>query len=187
MIYECDLRSEKRTQSADPGPGGYGPGDLTGGAFSRTNCAKQTQFAFEQNEGQVLWGTAVMVTCTCKGSWQNKANCPKRGTEAVSGGTAPAGPGLRYKQTQFGGTNCAKQTQLPLRRQEGQRFGGKEVMVNSTFDRPRQNKPNLGKPGWDPGGRLCKTKPIPRLGIADFGLRIVRNEPNLEEVSSVKC
>ncbi len=32
--------------------------------------------------------------------------------------------------------------------------------MNSTFDRPRQNKANLGKPGWNPGNRLCKTKPI---------------------------
>ncbi len=98
----------KRTQSADPGPGGHRPGDLTGGAFSRADCAKQTQFAFERNEGQVLWGKGVMVNCTYKGHWKNKANsrwmgrglgdegrgcrqttnkanCPKRGTEAVSG------------------------------------------------------------------------------------------------------
>jgi hypothetical protein len=36
--------------------------------------------------------------------------------------------------------------------------------VNSTFDRPRQNKANLGKPGWDPGSRLCRTKPICAAG-----------------------
>jgi len=64
----------KRTQSADPGPGGYRPGDLTGGAFSRADCAKQTQFAFERNEGQLLWGKGVMVNCTYKRPWKNKAN-----------------------------------------------------------------------------------------------------------------
>ena len=64
----------KRTQSADPGPGGHRPGDLTGGAFSRADCAKQTQFAFERNEGQVLWGKGVMVNFTYKGPWKNKAN-----------------------------------------------------------------------------------------------------------------
>ncbi len=85
MARQRGASYEKQTQSADPGPGGYGPGDLTGGAFSDTNCAKQTQFAFEQNQGQVLGGTGVMVTCTCKGSWKNKPNCPKRGTEAMSG------------------------------------------------------------------------------------------------------
>jgi hypothetical protein len=37
-------------------------------------------------------------------------------------------------------------------------------MVNRTSDRPRQNKANFGKPGWDPGSRLCKTKPIWRRG-----------------------
>jgi hypothetical protein len=48
--------------------------------------------------------------------------------------------------------HCAKQTQFPAEQKEGQRLGGKGVMVNSTFDRPRQNKANLL--------------------IADFGLRI---------------
>jgi hypothetical protein len=57
-----------------------------------------------------------------------------------------------------------KQSQLPPWRQEGQRLARKGVMVNRTSDRPRQNKANFGKPGWDPGSRLCKTKPIRRRG-----------------------
>jgi hypothetical protein len=79
----------KRTQSADPGPGGYGPGDPTGGAFSRANCAKQTQFAFERNEGQVLWGKGVMVNCTYKGPWKNKANFRRMGRTWGTRGRAP--------------------------------------------------------------------------------------------------
>jgi hypothetical protein len=51
---------------------------------------------------------------------------------------------------------CAKQTQLPAEQKEGQRFGGKGVMVNRTVYRPRQNKANSG--GWD------AARPSPRPG-----------------------
>jgi hypothetical protein len=57
-----------------------------------------------------------------------------------------------------GTPNCAKQTQFPPRRQEGQRLGGKGVMVNSTCDRPRQNKANLGKPGWGSAESIMQNK-----------------------------
>jgi hypothetical protein len=76
------------------------------------------------------------------------------------------------------GHGGAKQSQFPPRRQEGQRLGGKGVMVNSTFDRLRQNKANLpqrpprgaGRRIHQPSRRcgvLCQTNPIPRLWIAD--------------------
>ncbi len=50
----------------------------------RENHAKQTQFLAGGEEGQVSCGKGVMVNWTCNRPRQNKANCPKRGTEAVS-------------------------------------------------------------------------------------------------------
>jgi hypothetical protein len=70
--------------------------------------------------------------------------------------------------------NCAKQSQFRPRRQGRQRLGRQGVMVNRTFDRPRQNKANSGEPGGDPGvdyakqsqfrrgGQSCQTNPIGR-------------------------
>jgi hypothetical protein len=180
MARQRGANYEKRTQSADPGPGGYGPGDLTGGAFSRANCAKQTQFAFEPNEGQVLWGKGVMVNCTYKGHRKNKPNCPKRGTEAVSGyagGTRPRGRGAKdkcAKRTQFArqcragrgqrgvgrGTNVQNEPNSRLRR-DGRDQGGAGRRTNA------QNEPNLpggagrdvARGAWDEG-QMCKTNPI---------------------------
>jgi len=54
---------------------------------------------------------------------------------------------------------CAKQSQFPPRRHEGQRLGGKGVMVNQAFNRPRQNKANWPKRG---------TGAVSRLPIADW-------------------
>ena len=69
-----------------------------------------------------------------------------------AGGTRPQGRGTAGK--------CAKQTQFPAEQKEGQRLGRKGVMVNSTFDRPRQNKANLrAEPGGTrPAGRGTKGK-----------------------------
>jgi hypothetical protein len=56
------------------------------------DCAKQTQFAPERFDGQVLYGPRFMVNCTRNGCRQNKANSRRsqRGTR-----------GNRAKQTQF--------------------------------------------------------------------------------------
>jgi hypothetical protein len=118
----------KETQSADPCPGGRRPGDLTGGAFSRADCAKQTQFAFERNEGQVLWGKGVMVNCTYKGPWKNKANSRWTGRDLMHGrsGVVQTKPIARSGAPRWcpagepGGVtngvvvraNCAKRTQF---------------------------------------------------------------------------
>jgi hypothetical protein len=67
--------------------------------------------------------------------------------------TNPIGPG--GKGVVPPESDRAKQTQFPPQRLEGQRLGGKGVMVNSTFDRPRQNKANSGgsdAPGGTTGG-----------------------------------
>ncbi len=70
------------------------------------------------------------------------------------------------------GHDGAKQSQFPAEQEEGQRLGGKGVMVNSTFDRPRQNKAKLGQDGTSggtalQGGQSCETKPISPGGIAE--------------------
>ena len=57
------------------------------------------------------------------------------------------------------GGKCAKQTQFPAEQKEGQRLGGKGVMVNSTFDRPRQNKANLRGLGRRPWGSSLAPPP----------------------------
>jgi hypothetical protein len=62
---------------------------------------------------------------------------------AGPGGTGPPGRGTQG--------NRAKQTQFRRRAKQRQVLGRKGVMVNSTSDRPRQNKANSR--GWDaPGG-----------------------------------
>jgi hypothetical protein len=83
-----------------------------------------------------------MIIWTCKGGWQNKASCPKRGTEAVSGWAGREGPQGRGTQS-----NRAKQTQFRRREKQRQVLGGKGVMVNNTSDRHRQNKANFPPQG----------------------------------------
>jgi hypothetical protein len=111
---------------------------------TRVTCAKQSQF-----------GRSRMGTHDPRRADQaTSPRCPASGNKANFGERAGHAPGANY----------AKQSQLPPWRQEGQRLARKRVMVNGTSDRPRQNKANFGKPGWDPGSRLCKTKPIWRRG-----------------------
>jgi hypothetical protein len=140
------------------------------------------------------------------------------------GGTAPTGRQASCtKQTQLpeaghrGGVrlhrggrgrgpwgNRAKQSQFPSDPKEGQVLCGKGVMVNRTFDRPQQNKPNSrpGRVGRGPGdgGRriIAQNKPnCPKRGTeavscrgpAVWGRRGVRrganapNKPNLPGAS----
>jgi hypothetical protein len=98
---------------------------------------KQSQFPAGQKEGQVLGGKGVMVNRTSdrprqnkanshcdadreigvpgQPNLRNKANCPKRGTAAVSG-SRPDGPeDPWHKQSQFAadGPHRAKQSQFP--------------------------------------------------------------------------
>ncbi len=91
--------------------------------------------------------------------------------------------------------NCAKQTQFPADQKEGQVLGGKGVMVNSTFDRPRQNKANLrAKPGgtrpqgWGTRGKCAKQTQFPAAGMPHHSsiplfqgsspMPVAQNEPN---------
>jgi hypothetical protein len=89
--------------------------------------------------------------------------CAKQTQLQAASGTPPSPLGQRqlYKQSQF-----------PAEQKEGQRLGGKGVMVNSTFDRPRQNKAKLGQDGTSggtvlQGGQSCETKPIPDYARRD--------------------
>jgi hypothetical protein len=74
----------------------------------------------------------------------------------------------------------------PPEHEEGQCLGGKGVMVNSTFDRPRQNKANSrqrrvgrGRRGVDTR-QMCKTNPIrPVGGRPGPGGPTVRNKAKL--------
>jgi hypothetical protein len=63
-----------------------------------------------------------------------------------------------------GGHDRAKQSQFPAEQKEGQRLGGKRVMVNGISDRPQQNEAKLGRPGvsggWRGWSQSCKAKPI---------------------------
>ena len=77
-------------------------------------------------------------------------------------GTVGGRQGRRWSATR---DNRAKQTQFLHEQNEGQVVCGKGVMVNSTFDRPRQNKPNL--PGGSRGA-IAPNKPnLP--GYAKWG------------------
>ena len=51
---------------------------------TKGKCAKQTQFGPRQGEGQVAGGKEVTTNRTFKEHGKNKANCQKRGTEAVA-------------------------------------------------------------------------------------------------------
>jgi hypothetical protein len=93
---------------------------------------KQSQFPPGQQEGQLLCEKGVMVNCTFDRPRRNKAN--SGGWDTPGGTTSRAVAWAR----------CAKQTQFAP---EGPAGRG-------------TNKANLGKPGGDPGSRLCKTKPI---------------------------
>ncbi len=95
----------KQTQFPPPMP-------ILRSAFPGGNRAKQTQLAPGRRERQVLYGQRVMGNWTCDGLRQNKANCPKRGTQAVSGSRDGAGETrgvvYRVKQTQSGGVSNVK-------------------------------------------------------------------------------
>jgi hypothetical protein len=69
--FQSDVDRAKRTQ------------------FGAGNRAKQTQFALERWEGQVLYGRRVMVNWTGKGARRNKANLPR----ASGNGRGLPGPG----------------------------------------------------------------------------------------------
>ena len=87
----------------------------------------------------------------------------------------------------------AKQSQFPPRRQERQRLGEKGVMVNSTFDRPRQNKANSGE--WDASGgaisgAVAWARRAKQTQFVDCGLRIGKRtaqRPILSVVWTAKC
>ncbi len=87
---------------------------------------------------------------------QNEANRAKRTQLPEAGhrgGVRRAGyPRFRYSTIPalLSHAFCAKQSQFPPRRRERQRLCEKGVIVNSTSDRPRQNKANSG--GSDASG-----------------------------------
>jgi hypothetical protein len=101
------------------------------------------------------------------------ADCAKRTQFQAASGTPPAP--LGPPASPLGQRQLYKQSQFPAEQKEGQSLGWKGVMVNSTFDGPRQNKAKLGQDGtsnkpnfrrgrWGQGlgheGLLCETNPI---------------------------
>ncbi len=101
---------------------------------------KQSQFPAGQGVGKGRHGRL------CK----TNPSCTRREESVGQAGTPNAVHRVWEPDPPYTRLNCAKQTQFPLRGQEGQRLGRKGVMVNSTSDRPRQNKANSG--GWDASG-----------------------------------
>jgi hypothetical protein len=92
------------------------------------------------------------------------------------------------------GGKCAKQSQFPAGQKEGQNLGGKGLMVNRTFDRPRRNKANSGRSPVGRGpwrsivqneansrrtGRVpCGSSLGPRPPVSGLSWAIVRNKAN---------
>ena len=130
------------------------------------------------------------------GKWNapNTPNCPKRGTEAVSGGRDT--PPFHYSIIPpfQSDANGAKQSQLPAgpARQAGSLERG-NVQNEPNFRRRRkksgedaqptksrivQNEPNFGQPGWHPAMDCAKRT---QFGTAGAGpdVRKMQNEPNL--------
>ncbi len=78
-------------------------------------------------------GEQLGAGCTNKANSGFRPNpCPTMPNKPnLPGGAGAVGRRMLYKQSQFS-----------PEQKEGQRLGGKGVMVNSTFDRPQQNKAN---------------------------------------------
>ncbi len=119
---------KRGTEAVSGGPGGWGLVD----------CAKQTQFAPEPCEGQVLYGQRIMVKLTCSGLRQNKANSP----------ISDCGLGI---------ADCVERTQF-------------RRLAEAPEGEMCKTKPNLRKPGYlgarwvETWGtrRVVQTKPISR-------------------------
>jgi hypothetical protein len=131
-----------------------------------------------------------MVNCACEGPRKNKANCPKRGTEAVSRlriGDRPAAgcpchysggrdtPPLQYATIPAfqSDADCAKRTQLP----EAGHRGGVAIadcgLWIADSGQPCGGTPSAAcRPGPTRGG--CTNKP-------NWPERIMQNEPNLRQ------
>ncbi len=110
-----------------------------------------------------------------------RGKCAKRTQFPASGiPTIPAFPSLAFcaRRSQSGATrdtrpsstlpfqshaSRAKQSQFPPRRRDGQSFCGKGVMVNSTFDGPRQNKANLAITRRHPEANRAKQSQFPAV------------------------
>ncbi len=98
----------------------------------------------KQSQTRASWG----IWGTGRRRDEHRANAPNKPN--LPGGAGGAGRGMLYKQSQF-----------PPDQKEGQVLGGKGVMVNTTFDKPQQNKANSPiadcglpeRPGnWHPPG-----------------------------------
>jgi hypothetical protein len=151
----------KPSQFARTGPGGR-----------RARAVVQTK----PNQGEL----GHLGDRTAAGRAQGK--CAKQTQFARRG--RGAGRGILYRQTQFAGTNCAKQTQFPPDQNEGQVLGGKGFMVNRTVYRHRQNKANSRRHrvGRSPRARCqsCDNASLPGVVPATNPIRwrIMRNKPN---------
>jgi hypothetical protein len=130
------------------------------GVPRRADCAKQSQFG-GSSRGWSLWCETKPIPRLRISDWglgtdlRRDARC----------GPPGQGPVVQTKPIARRGAP----RRCPAEQQKGQVLCGKGFMVNSTSDRPRQNKANLGKPGWDPGSRLCRTKPISGAGSRGAG------------------
>ncbi len=127
----------------------------------RTIAANKPNFPTGRRDGQVLGGKRVMEDSVCQEARRNKANCPKRGTEAVSARTAPAASrqGRLYKQSQLAGADRAEQSQFldcGLRISDCGLRETKPMWRSPAAIRGpiAQNKPNVRQ------GQLRKTNPI---------------------------
>jgi len=150
------------------------PGQGLGDA-GRGQLYKQSQFPPRRQDRQGLGREGVMVNSTFDGPRRNKANCLKRGTEAVSGGWDA-----------FGGTTgravawarCAKQTQSAPEGPgdtEPCAFGTWHVAVWVFGGKNEGNEggqPAIGqdKPAVGSSDQLCETNPIVRRGRAALPL-----------------
>jgi hypothetical protein len=145
-ISDCGLGTQDRPAVArlPLRPAASGP--------RRAKCAKQTQFAPERYEGQVLYGKRFIVKWRCKGLRQNKANFRRC---RVGRGRRDAGRIVR-NESNFAGRSgsrrarCAKRSQFPV---SGAVRDARLCKTKPICRPDLQEAP--------PAGRLCETKPIP--------------------------
>jgi hypothetical protein len=166
----------KQTQSADPGPGGHRLGDLTGGACSRADCAKQTQFAWPDSIPFTLWSQP-------RTGWVAPTKgCPRR---LIPWHRRPADAAWARRPCHVG---PFQRLRLLPRMEPGHLlssetkdkcFGGKGLWLIAPARGLGNTKPIPGGWGgtWGPAGRSCETKPIWRWPAGIRG-QIVQNKAN---------
>ena len=141
------------------------------------SCANKPNLHRSHAKGKSLIGQRVMVHCTGTGTsakqsqfrggagWGRRlGRRPSVGRCCTNKANLPPPGGTGFEGRGGVGQTCANKANFRQEQQEGQVLCGKGVMVNCTFDRPRQNKANF------PAG----TRPA---GTGAEGM-IARNKPN---------